>query len=383
MFSTPQRSGQLIPDRLAVIHREMLQLVVLAVIAIAAFFLTRAVATNNRESSLRTAAEWYRRGEQELESGRIDDAIAAFRRANVKSRNNKVYSVALARSLTIKGDRDSARAILLTLRESAPEDASINLQLARIARDRQDVTEALRFYHDALYAPWPPDATEARRRVRLELIQFLLTHGQTSDAQSELLAASADSPDDVTHHLELAQLFGAAGDHDGALSQYQRALRLAPDNDEALAGAGQAAFHLARYALAQRYLNRTRAEATAVRSTREVVDLILSRDPLAPRIGTPERKRRLTENVAYAIQRFDACVAQSPAVSADDLSLQNEAGALAARLKTPQPIDQDVIEAGADSVDRIEHVVVERCGPATPADRALLLIGRQHGGESR
>ena len=213
MSSTPQRSGQLIPDRLAVIHREMLQLVALAVIAVAAFFLTRAVAINNRESSLRTAAEWYRRGEQELESGRIDDAIAAFRRANVKSRNNKVYSVALARSLTIKGDRDSARAILLTLRESAPEDASINLQLARIARDRQDVTEALRFYHDALYAPWPPDATEAWRGVRLELIQFLLTHGQASDAQSELLAASADSPDDVTHHLELAQLFGAAGDH--------------------------------------------------------------------------------------------------------------------------------------------------------------------------
>lgn len=382
MFSTRQRSGQLIPDPLALIHREMLQLIALAVIAVAAFFLTRAVATNNRESSLRNAAEWYRRGEQALESGRIDDAIAAFRRASVKSRNNKVYNVALARSLTIKGDRDSARAILLTLRESAPEDASINLQLARIARDRQDVTEALRFYHDALYAPWPADATEARRRVRLELIQFLLTHGQPGDAQSELLAATADSPDDVTHHLELARLFSAAGDHEGALSQYQRALRLAPDNDEALAGAGQAAFDLARYALAQRYLNRTRAEATAVRSTREVVDLILSRDPLAPRIGTAERKRRLAENVAYATQRFGACVAQS-SVSADDLTLQNEMGALAAQLKTPQAVDQDIIEAGADSIDRIVHAIVARCGPATPTDQALLLIGGQHGGESR
>src|SRR6185312_8152396 len=182
----------------------------------------------------------------------------------------------------------------------------------------------------------------------------------------------ADSPDDVTHHLELARLFSAAADHEGALSQYQRALRLAPDNDEALAGAGQAAFDLARYALAQRYLNRTRAEAAAVRSTREVVDLILSRDPLAPRIGTAERKRRLAENVAYATQRFGACVAQSSAVSADDLTLQNEMGALAARLKRPQAVDQDIIEAGADSIDRIVHAVVARCGPATPADQALL-----------
>src|SRR4051812_50204839 len=119
MSSTPQRSGQLIPDRLAVIHREMLQLVALAVIAVAAFFLTRAVATNNRESSLRTAAEWYRRGEQELESGPVGDALAAFFPARGKSRRNKGYSGALARSLTIKGERESARAVPPTPRGAA------------------------------------------------------------------------------------------------------------------------------------------------------------------------------------------------------------------------------------------------------------------------
>ena len=43
----------------------------------------------------------------------------------------------------------------MTLRESEPEDREINLQLARLAASRQDVTEALRFYHNALYAPWP------------------------------------------------------------------------------------------------------------------------------------------------------------------------------------------------------------------------------------
>src|SRR4051794_41625864 len=102
MSSTPQSSGQLIPDRLAVIHREMLQLVALAVIAVAAFFLTRAVAINNRESSLRTAAEWYRRGEQGLESGPVADANGAFSRAHAKSRQKKGYPAALAPSLTIQ-----------------------------------------------------------------------------------------------------------------------------------------------------------------------------------------------------------------------------------------------------------------------------------------
>src|SRR6476469_8454790 len=109
MSSTHQRPGQLIPDPFALIHREMLQLAALAAIAVVAFFLTNAVAASNRETSLRNAAEWYRRGEQDLQSGRINDAIAAFRRATVKSGHNKVYSIALARSLTMKGDRDAAR----------------------------------------------------------------------------------------------------------------------------------------------------------------------------------------------------------------------------------------------------------------------------------
>jgi tetratricopeptide (TPR) repeat protein len=385
MSSTHQRPGQLIPDPFALIHREMLQLAALAAVAVVAFFLTKAVATSNRETSLRNAAEWYRRGEQDLQSGRIDDAIAAFRRATVKSGHNKVYSIALARSLTIKGDRDAARTILLTLRDAAPEDASINLQLARIARDRQDVTEAMRFYHDALYAPWPAEAAESRRQVRLELIEFLLLHGQSGNAQSELLAASADSPDDLSHHLELAKLFGAAGDYNGALSQFQRALRLAPDNQEALGGAGQAAFHLGQYALAQRYLQRARGDtAASARATREVVDLILSRDPLTSRIGTAERRRRLAENVSYANQRLAECLGQSSsAASGDESKLQNDLGALASQLHAAKPIDQDTVEAGADLIDRAERLVVDRCGPATRTDQALLLIGRQHGGDSR
>ena len=42
--------------------------------------------------------------------------------------------------------------------------------------------------------------------------------------------------------VEVGQLFASAGDNGHALDQFQRALRLAPDSGDALAGAGQAAF---------------------------------------------------------------------------------------------------------------------------------------------
>ena len=193
-------------ERTALIHREIVQLSVLIFAAIAAFWLTRAVAASNRDMSLRDAAEWYRRGQQAIETGRVDDAIDSLRRATVRDRHDKRYVLALARALALKRDDEAARNALLTLRESSPEDPDINLQLARLAAGRQDVTEALRFYHNALYAPWPSEQADARRQVRFELIRFLLTHDQASRALSELLALSTDLPDDAPLHLEVAQL---------------------------------------------------------------------------------------------------------------------------------------------------------------------------------
>ena len=130
-------------QRSALIHREMLQLGVLILVAVAAFFVTRAVAASNRDMSLRDAAEWYRRGQQQIDAGAFDDAVDSFRRATVRNRTDKRYVLALARALALKHDDEAARSALLTLRESAPEDAEINLELARLAAHRQDVTEAL------------------------------------------------------------------------------------------------------------------------------------------------------------------------------------------------------------------------------------------------
>ena len=47
-----------------------------------------------------------------------------------------------------------------------------------------------------------------------------------------------------------------------------------------------------------------------VTETRELVDLVLSSDPLAARIGSSERRRRLVDNFSYAEQRLSSCVEQ-------------------------------------------------------------------------
>jgi hypothetical protein len=122
----------------------------------------------------------------------------------------------------------------------------------------------------------------------------------------------------------------------------------------------------------------------AVRNTRDVVDLVVSSDPMAARIGSRERGLRLGGNFSYAKGRLGECLAQQGGESsAADERLQNELLEFEGRLRRSAPLDQDTIESGVDLIDRVERRVVERCGPPTPVDRALLLLARQHEVDSR
>src|ERR1700687_5596139 len=90
------------------IHKEILQLMLLIGAAVVAFFVTRAIAANNRDMSLRDAAEWYERGQRQLNAGDADAAIDSFRRATVKHRDEKRYVLALARALASSRQYDTA-----------------------------------------------------------------------------------------------------------------------------------------------------------------------------------------------------------------------------------------------------------------------------------
>jgi tetratricopeptide (TPR) repeat protein len=369
----------------AQIHREILKIGVLILIAVAGFFVTRAVAGNSRYATLRDAEAWYARGQQAMNAGHIEEAMSSFRRASVRNRSDRRYGLALAQVLERSGDPEAARAALRALREASPEDAEVNLGLARLAALQQDVTEALRFYRNALYAPWPADSARERRDVRFELIDFLLQHDQPDRALSELLAMAADLPDDAAVRVRVAQLFTRAGDSRQALDQYERALRLSPSNGAALAGAGASAFARGDYLRARDYLARAPNDVDDVVRTREIVDLILSSDPLAARLGAAERRRRSSAWLDYANQRLQTCGHLEPAVSDGNAAatLEQEAADLQKQLKRTGSLDHDIIETVVDLLARVELHVANTCPPITTKDQALALIARKNATESK
>ena len=143
---------------------------------------------------------------------------------------------------------------MINLWDREPENGLVNLELARIAAQKGETEQALRYYHNAIYAIWPGDQEVERREIRLELIEFLLGINAKAQAQSELIALAANLDDDPSQHVRVGDLFLQAQDYEHALAEYRLSLKADRHNAAALAGAGRAAFELGRYDLAQRYL---------------------------------------------------------------------------------------------------------------------------------
>jgi tetratricopeptide (TPR) repeat protein len=234
------------------------------------------------------------------------------------------------------------------------------------------VAGALRFYHNALYAPWAVDRTDDRRAVRFELVRFLLDQHQADRALPELLAAAGDLPDTASAHATVGALFAEAHDQTHALDQFQRALRISPNDSVALAGAGRSAFRLGDLVLARTYLMRALPSAD-VMALLALVEQTLADDPLASRIGSGERERRVRSDLDYARQRLTSCA------SGTEDDLETEADEFSKSLERPTSVvDRDAVESGVELIDRMARHLVERCGPATTRDQALALIGQRH-----
>jgi tetratricopeptide (TPR) repeat protein len=369
------------------VQREVVLLAVLAVLALGAFQITRIVANREQRDTAVDAAAWYAIGARQLEDGRVDDAIDSLRHAATRDRDNRTYRTALARALVAAGRREDARLALLELRESAPEDPQTNVELARLAAERKDVTEAARYYRSALYGVWAADGGQARVRLHVEFIRFLLDHDQRAMGLAELLALLPNLPTDPKAHVEAGQLLLLAGDAPRAREQFVQAITTEPRNRDAQAGAGEAAFKQGDYLAARRYLSNIADPPPSLTQLRELSVLILTSDPLAPRLTPGERQNRLVAAFTQAVRRLDEC--RTTTAWSGDLAtkldgLREEADVIApsvqAKALRPSP---EVIETGTDLVYRLEQETAGVCGTPTGLDEALLINGQRRGAQTQ
>jgi hypothetical protein len=201
----------------------------------------------------------------------------------------------------------------------------------------------------------------------------MLEHDQKGRALAELLVLEDNLPPKADDHLRAARLFLEADDARRALSHFEIALKLTPRSTDALVGAAQAAFAIGDYVRARRYLHTT--GDPRVEELRAIVDFISTRDPLAPRISGAERRRRLLLDMDDVSSRLSECS------SAEAEPLLADIKAFMPRAKARRQ-EEGTIEDGVALINRVEEQLPTSCGALRPLDRALLIIGRRHGGSA-
>ena len=368
------------------LRHEVVTLIVLTGLTVVLFLAVTVVSRIFYAQQNALAIRWSIRGNTDLNAGHYKDADAEFRAALRYSRGNFYYQLGLAQALLGQHLTSEAYSYLINLWSQKPENGLVNLELARIASGAGDTEQALRYYHNAIYANWSGDQQSQERNARLELIGYLLRIKSRAQAQSELISLEASSGDDPAVQARIGALFLEAEDYQHALEAYRSSLKVRPHDAQALAGAGAAAFELGNYLVAQRYLERAAAAAPNDAESRgrlRLTELVLQLDPFRPRIPVAQRNRNVIELFGAAGQRIQSCPAAASYVSPGNPQ-QDLAGAWE-KLK-PQITesglrrDPDLVNTAMDLVFSVERQASEWCGTPTETDSALLLIAKLHEG---
>lgn len=366
------------------LRREPVTLALLTGLAIIAFSAVAGLSRLYYKQQDSLADRWSTRGMEDLKATRYSSAVVDFRTALLYARDNYTYQLNLAEALLGEHRADEAYAYLINLWARQPENGLVNLELARIEAARGHSENALRYYHDAIYAVWPDNQEAASQSARLELIHYLLRTGDLAQADSELIALATSLGTDAGEHTRAGQLFLQAQDDQRALDQFRLALGHNRRNVGALAGAGNAAFQLGQYNVAARYLRQAVAAGDKPSESKlKVAELVLSMDPFRSQLHAAQRRRIAMSAFAAAGSRLKACSAPGPfSIPAGELASLNQSWSDL----EPQVDDRD-LRQDPDQVNTVMSLVfkIERetsgmCGTSTDTDDALLLIANLHEG---
>ncbi len=353
--------------------REPAILAILTGIAVILFLAVGGISRTFHAQQEALGQRWFSRGVADLNARRFDAAAAEFRAALRYSRDDYTYQLNLAEALTGLKRTGEAEAYFINLWDRQPEDGLVNLELARIAAQKQETEQALRYYHNAIYATWPANEEVERRDSRLELIEFLLRIHSRAQAQAEMIALDASLGEDPEEQAKVGQLFLRAQDYEHALAAFRMALRANRRNTAALAGAGLAAFELGRYPVADTYLKAAvAADPNDAQSaeTLKTTEMVLAMDPFRPGVSAAQRSRIVVEAFAVAGERLKAC------------GVANEAWTKMKPQITETRLrgNSDLEAAAMEVAFNVERQSGGSCEAATGKDLALLLVGKVHEG---
>jgi len=363
------------------IFRRPIYVVWLSLLAIVFFAFTLSINRLYAQQRRQWSAYWFQQGQEELAKNNAPGAVSDLRTALVFSHDNQRYLVALAQALEAADRIPEARSYFLNLLEDEPGNASVNLELARLAGKQDQADNAIRYFNAAIYGAWDSDPILKRQQARQELINFLILKDLKTQARGELLNYTAEMPKTSNAQLWVAQAFSRLGDDRSAVDFYKASLKDNQRNLAALLGAGRSAFHLGRYRDALEFFKGADEihDDPATEQMVQLVTSVIDLNPFESRITASERRHRLILAMDAVDRRLQQCA------DAQQVDLETVgANVLQVSRARWMYLDQRIRHAqtNADLVQLLAPVATlvstieqqDACGPASNEDQAMLRI---------
>jgi tetratricopeptide (TPR) repeat protein len=336
------------------------------------------------------ADNWFDQGEASFQAGDIKSALTDYRNAMVYSPGNAKFQFHLAQALAAAGRGDEGRSYLLSLLSESPGSGDVNLVLARIAAHKGLTSDALRYYHGAIYGEWDQDPIGRRWQVRRELAEYLLDRGLQKQAVPEIIALADSTPANDTQRLTVVgNLLLKSKLWTRALEVFRTLLSANSNDEDALLGAATSAFNLGQYSAALDYFDqlpeKERVEP-AIAEMYKTTQQINEMNAFLPGLSREAKAQRAASALSVATARLQQCAGQtnqSLTATPPQSELQK---AFAGRKELAADENWQNIARHPETVDEVmahafemENAAAAACGEPEGADRALWLLGRSRG----
>jgi tetratricopeptide (TPR) repeat protein len=329
----------------------------------------------------------FAQGQRDMQAGNTTAALTDYRNALVYNPTNTRFQFSLATALAATGRGNEARAYLLNLLSESPGRGEVNLELARIAAQNNQVVDAERYYQGAIYGEWDADPIATRWQIRRELCEFLLDHGLMKQATPEVIALAENTPPGDVQRLKIVgPLLLRTQQWTRAQELYRDLLAADRNDEEALAGAAKAAFDLGQYSDALQYCNRMpreRRDAPDLANAYEMSQRVLAVDPFVAGLSANAKAQRATAALTLAQTRLQNCARQN-GESLLETPPRTDLQILSAQFQRTQMdwSERDLerfperLDASMEFVFGVENAAAKSCGEPQGDQRALWLLGR-------
>jgi Flp pilus assembly protein TadD len=278
---------------------------------ILAFVITGFAASAYRRERTLLGVQHFEAAQALVRRGDATAALEEYRKALIFSPDKQDYQISLATALINTHHLDEAESHLEQLVQSDPTNGEINLLLARVAVQQRDVKTAINYYQRAVYEYWPVADVPKRREARWELANLLNRTGNRTGFVAELMQLYTNLPNnDIGQKLRVGFLLAANGATSEASQIFREVNKQNPRNADALRGLGEVSLSFGDFVSARRQFQRAlrldpndHESSQFVTLTNNVIDI----DANLPNLSGEERLRRSRKLLGDVIDKIESC----------------------------------------------------------------------------